>query len=51
MCMSRQHCHEEVMIFFSLPEPPLINIDVGGEGADPDHHKSDNAVLASFSPT
>ena len=45
MCMSRQHCHEEVMIFVSLPEPSLINIDVGGRGADPDHYKSDNVAL------
>ena len=30
---------------FSLPEPLLINIDVGGEGADPDHYKSDNVAL------
>ena len=46
MCRSRQHCHEGVMIFFSLPEPSLINIDVGGRGrADPDHYKSDNVAL------
>ena len=30
---------------FPLPGPSLINIDVGGEGADPDHYKSDNVAL------